>query len=132
MYTSSGTVQLTSNDPRKLSEVQEAFSVVFPYLKIEFFKNGTFRKERYRNHLLLNKELLLREAGKAKPPKPVFEISALMTVAELERTFQENYGLSVQVFRKSGNIWLETSMTESWTLGQQNAHGREITAPLQS
>lgn len=132
MYTRSSTLQLTSNDPRKLSEVQEAFSHAFPYLKIEFFKNGTFRQERYRNHLLLDKELLIREAWKPKQPKPVFEISALMTVAELEKTFQENYGLSVQVFRKSGNIWLETSMTESWTLGQQNEHGREITAPLQS
>jgi hypothetical protein len=30
------------------------------------------------------------------------------------------------VFRKSGNLWLETTMTDDWTLQQQNDHGYEI------
>jgi hypothetical protein len=35
----------------------------------------------------------------------------------------------VQVSRKSGTLWLETTMTDSWTLGQQNEHGRELSTP---
>jgi len=50
-----------------------------------------------------------------------------MTVAELEKMITEKYGMNVQVVRRSGNIWLETTMTDDWTLQQQNDHGREIT-----
>jgi hypothetical protein len=49
-----------------------------------------------------------------------------MTVLELENAFMDEFGLCVQVFRKSGNIWLETTMTDHWTLKQQSDHGREI------
>jgi hypothetical protein len=49
-----------------------------------------------------------------------------MKVNELENIFQQKFSLSAQVFRKSGNLWLETTMTDNWSLLQQNNHGREI------
>jgi hypothetical protein len=49
-----------------------------------------------------------------------------MTVIELEKTFEEMLGLSVLVYRKSGKLWLETTMTDNWTLAQQNENGRQI------
>lgn len=53
-------------------------------------------------------------------------LSDELTVAGLEKLFVETYGLNAQVFRKSGNVWLETTMTDNWTLKQQNDHGREL------
>jgi hypothetical protein len=38
------------------------------------------------------------------------------------------FGVPVQILRKSGKIWLETTMTDHWTLLQQNQHGEEISA----
>jgi hypothetical protein len=32
----------------------------------------------------------------------------------------------VQVFRKSGNVWLETSATDAWSLKQQNQEGMDL------
>lgn len=52
-----------------------------------------------------------------------------MTVGQLEKSFLEKFGMLVQVSRKSGSVWLETTMTDSWTLKQQNDHGRELSAP---
>jgi len=49
-----------------------------------------------------------------------------MKVIDLEKMFKNRFNLSAQVFRKSGNLWLETTMTDNWTLLQQNNHGREI------
>ena len=43
-----------------------------------------------------------------------------------EKIFKDQFSLAVQVFRRSGNLWLETTMTDNWTLRQQNEHGREI------
>ena len=59
----------------------------------------------------------------------IITISPEMTVDELERGFDELYGLSVQVFRKSGKVWLETSVTDAWTLAKQNAQGEELSRP---
>ena len=53
-------------------------------------------------------------------------INEEMRVKELENMFQQKFAISAQVFRKSGNLWLETTMTDNWTLQQQNNHGREI------
>jgi hypothetical protein len=47
-------------------------------------------------------------------------------VRELENDLREGFHLNAQVFRRSGNIWLETTMTDKWTLKQQNEHGKEI------
>ena len=50
-----------------------------------------------------------------------------MTVTDFENALMDQFGLSAQVFRRSGNLWLETTITDYWTLKQQNEHGREIT-----
>ena len=55
------------------------------------------------------------------------KISPTMTVLTLETELWEKYGLSVQIFRHSGNMWIETSLTGSWTLEQQNHEGEQLT-----
>jgi hypothetical protein len=55
-----------------------------------------------------------------------------MKVSELEELFEEVFGLSVQVFRKSGESWLQTTTTDSWTLNQQNLKGKEMSSPVES
>ena len=57
-------------------------------------------------------------------------ISDSMTVGELEKVFLESFGLPIQISRKSGRIWLETTMTDNWTLKHQNDHGRELSDPI--
>jgi hypothetical protein len=49
-----------------------------------------------------------------------------MTVTELESRFNTIYGLSVQLFRKSGRAWLETTVTDGWTLEEQNNEGEAL------
>ena len=53
-----------------------------------------------------------------------------MTVGQFEKSFLEKFGVMVQVSRKSGTVWLETTMTDRWTLKQQNDHGRELSEPV--
>jgi len=60
------------------------------------------------------------------------ELNDEMTVGELENSFLEKFWLNVQVSRRSGNLWLETTMTDKWTLKQQNDHGRELSEPVKT
>lgn len=122
-------MQLTIHGDRLIAEVQHDFSKAYPFLKIEFFSDGLVRKDRYPASMLLSRQMRIKEAWKRPTTDPSLEFSDLTTVAELENSFMNTYGLSVQVFRKSGNLWLETSMTDNWTLKQQNDHGKEISDP---
>lgn len=55
----------------------------------------------------------------------VVDIDADTTVAELGNSFA-SFGLRTEVFRKSGNVWVPTVLTDSWTLQQQNNAGEEL------
>lgn len=104
-----------------ISDVQKAFSNTFPFLKIEFFKNQEM-------HYLLPGDTSIAEAHKMIREGSV-AITGDVKVKDLERALNTLLPLHAQVFRRSGNIWLETTMTDNWTLAQQNEHGREISAP---
>lgn len=46
-------------------------------------------------------------------------VEANTVVMALEKEFEEQFGLHIQVFRKSGRTWLETSVSDNLTLAQQ-------------
>ena len=52
-----------------------------------------------------------------------------MKVSELEKAFSDIFGLNVQVFRKSNNMWLQTTITDKWSLEKQNQNGKEMNVP---
>ena len=113
------------NPDRIIQEIQKEFSEEFPYLKIEFFKKGVRYKPTRKRDQSLSKDLKL---GNLNTPdlRDDLKITGSMTVKELEKTFEDRLGLSVLVYRKSGNLWLEPTMTDNWTLEQQNENGRQI------
>ncbi|MCU0322528.1 MAG: hypothetical protein MUE72_08940, partial [Chitinophagaceae bacterium] len=118
------------NDNMNIATVQQLFNELFPFLKIEFFEkenriNMAWIKKRVHN---TNKKLV-----DYKLPQISFKevcIHPDMTVTELEKEFNKIYKLHTQVFRKSGNIWLETTITDGWTLKEQNNQGEMITAQI--
>lgn len=107
----------------KISDLQKDFNLHFPYLKLEFFKHfhglhgGSPRKD------LVTADLALRLKNNSKED---FIITQDMRVSTLEQLFSDYFGLSAQVFRKSGPSWLETTMTDDWTLKRQNDEGFEL------
>jgi len=119
-------MQLSIKSERLIADVQQEFSNAYPFLKIEFFRNGPTRQSRYPANLKIGNHTRLKEAWVWKKDGGLVHLSDSMTVLELEEALMDEFGLSAQVFRKSGNVWLETTMTDNWTLKQQNDHGREI------
>jgi len=120
-------MNINLDDRKTLQEIQQEFSGIFPFLKIEFFTRshgvGKGTEKKYM------RSGLDRISDVTNGPNgSVFEIDPEMTVAELERTFDERFGLHVQVFRRSGKLWLETTATDNWTLNYQNEQGRELSS----
>jgi hypothetical protein len=112
-------------DTRTISEIQKEFNKEFPYLKIEFF-DVPYKPETAlpKNKIIANNKML--SACRRMHSEGTVTILETDKVIDLERVFWEKFGLSVQVFRKSGNLWIETSLTDSWILGRQNFAGREM------
>jgi len=118
---------LEINGERLISDIKQDFGAVYPFLKIEFFRNGTIRRDRYPVNKLIPATQPVKTAWHYKQEKGQLTLSDGMTVTDFENALMDQFGLSGQVFRRSGNIWLETTITDYWTLKQQNEHGREIT-----
>ncbi|MBZ5859504.1 hypothetical protein [Flavihumibacter profundi] len=122
------TMTLSILASKHLNEVQKEFNTYFPYLKIEFFQRMHGVKKASPPQRMYPHNLTISEA-RTNNTEGYLDLWPDMSVAELEQAFWDKYGLSIQVFRKSGNLWLETTMTDKWTLTQQNSHGQEISSP---
>lgn len=109
---------------KTIHEVQQYFSSRFPFLKLEFYKTDqadpalTIRK--HLSHTLTLKAAGLKDDG-------LINVHNELKVADLEKILLKKFGLNAQVSRRSGIMWLETTMTDTWSLHKQNEHGREIT-----
>jgi hypothetical protein len=119
-------MKLLINDKMSVRDLQLAFNTQFPYLKLEFFRNSSLLEKIYSFKKIIPSSGTIGELWKKKEAAEI-EINDTTRVRDLENTFMDKFGLTVQVFRKSGNVWLETTMTDNWTLKQQNEHGAEIT-----
>jgi hypothetical protein len=118
---------LKIDNSKKIAVVKDEFNNLFPYLKLEFFrhKHGVHKANPKTD--MLNPELSLKAIRKRVNEGEIL-INENMTVANLESLFQEIFGISAQVFRKSGKSWLETSVTDDWTLKRQNDEGMELSS----
>lgn len=118
-------MKLIITGSRSIQEVQRDFNAEYPYLKLEFFRLPRRKEVNTSAANLLDRSLKLNQARRYQYDGEL-ELQDTMKVNELELQLKEQYGLNAQVFRKSGNVWLETTMSDAWTLKQQNDHGMEI------
>lgn len=116
-------MKIVLEDSFTLNEVKNQFHNGFPYLKLEFFSKRHKSFEATKQSLMIKDNVSLKELT-AKEGS--IEVDKNMTVEELEKKFLSKFGLNVQVFRKSGKSWLETTITDKWTLEKQNAQGEEL------
>jgi len=103
------------------NQIQQEFSEIFPFLKIEFFKksHNTFGGNSSKEIIQTKEALKIKSTGE-------LHISSSMTVNELEQRFKSQFGLNIQVFRKHGKTWIETTVTDNWTLYKQNEEGKAL------
>lgn len=107
---------------KKIKDLKAEFHQLFPGLKLEFYQGSHHEGEASPARLQLDTELSLA-AVQTIHTSGELRVQEEMTVAELEQLFLEKFGLNAQVFRRSGNLWLQTSATDHWTLAEQNRKG---------
>ena len=109
--------------------IKNAFNKQFRFLKIEFFNAAHKVNEPSRSASLVKGNV---ELEKINPliQEGLLTITHRQTVAEVEQSFQQYFGIPVQIFRKQGDVWIETTRTDHLTLMEQNEMGRNASEPI--
>jgi G3E family GTPase len=117
--------QLSISSTETIAEVQKRFNKMYPFLKIEFFSKPHIHGQgSHKKDMLTSRTPMNQIMGNIK--KMVLTFNDDCSISEFENLVQHQTGLNIQVFRKSGKIWLETSATDNWTLKQQNEEGKSL------
>lgn len=117
-------MELNINRDTVIKTVQDEFNTLYPYLKIEFLaapkKFSGYSKMEKLAPTTPFRNLQTEGADVA------ISVHRHRTVAEVEKDFQDYTGFTIQLYRKSGKVWIETSLTDDWTLGRQNDAGEVL------
>jgi hypothetical protein len=109
----------------KLNEVEFQFHKLFPYLRLEFPLRN--QKRGVRSLIQTGTDLTDTIASFSRGGiDGNLRILPSMSVSRLKQSFLTHYGIEVLVFRHSGHVWLETTITDHWTLEEQNKEGKAL------
>ncbi len=117
-------MEIVIDDKMNISAMQEEFNIAFPYLRLEFFSMNYKTESSYIKKLKIGYTTF--GEYRIADSKEAINISSGMTVLDVEEIFNTIYGLGVYIYRKSGKAWLETTVTDGWTLEEQNKQGAEL------
>jgi hypothetical protein len=117
-------IEITIKKDWSVKNVQDQFRAQFPFLKIEFLKTFPNTKAVHKTKYAMPDDLFKRIPGFINDGR--IDIYSKQSIISLENNFKEYFGVSAQIFRRSGDVWIETTLTEEWTLEQQNKIGEQI------
>jgi len=116
---------LKISDNKKLKDIKKEFNEHFPHLKIEFFSEEHHQGEGNPRKAMYDDNLLLKDI-RTKHNEGELSIDGHQKTSTFEESFHDHFGVNVQVFRKQGRIWLQTIVTDDWTLAHQEQKGEEF------
>lgn len=118
-------MKILIDDSTGLEAVKEKFSEKYPFLKIEFFKAAHDDGDATPKSYMITENLNIGDI-RSNSYNGEIEIKGDLKVGDLEQELKSRFGVHAQVFRKSGKVWLETTVTDQWTLNEQNETGKEM------
>jgi hypothetical protein len=111
------------NPNKKLKDINSAFSNAYPFLKLEFFSKSHKWQESSSVLQLLQQDQTVSEVTHSLLCSGFIEIHYWQKTGVIEMMFLQQFNLSVQVYRKKGDNWIQTSGTDDLTLEEQNEAG---------
>ena len=112
---------MTVNPNTTVNELMCQFAEHFPFLRLALYE-GSGSKKRAANET----DFALK--NRKNSVDVIFESSTKVRnfIDELEKSL----GWKVQILRSSGKLYIETSVTDQWTLDRQNQEGAELSSNL--
>jgi hypothetical protein len=101
-------------------QLNEQWQRHFPFLKLQIYD--------FFGHWVddFEKDKTLNEINPQEDNLRWLAVYPDMSVKAFEIAFHNKFGLSAEVFRKSGYTWDNTDYTKSWSIKKQNRKGEEL------
>jgi hypothetical protein len=117
-------MEIKITDDKSIEQIQKEFNDHYPFLNLEFYKTEHEPGQGSANRERIDRKSTIANVRKRHNTGDL-SIHGNQKVSTLESAFHDIYGLNVQVFRKSGKVWLQTTSTDEWSLSEQNRTGEE-------
>ena len=111
-------MELHIQNETAVKDIQRAFTECYPFLKLQFSSRIDTSNEPVQRVKKSGHYYLVKQYTRLVEPHFI-TIHSTTTVARLLGAFKA-IGLMAQISRKWGNLWIETTLTEDWTLERQN------------
>jgi hypothetical protein len=100
-------MEIIINDTRRIFAIQKEFTKMFPFLKLEFsakpYKSSGASPEKKTS---VSPSKTIGEC-RTVHTTGILTITPHMTISDLDEILNDNLGLSVKIFQKSGSTWVE-------------------------
>lgn len=103
------------NDNTTLREIQKVFNDFYPYLQIRFYRKAHKRYEVSQEEDAIDANTTIGNI-KQTHVSGLLEVQPMYRVSDVEKEFQQRFGLSVQVFHKEKNDWMQSAGMDNLTL----------------
>jgi len=112
---------MTVNPNTTVNELMCQFDEHFPFLRLAL-SDGNDSKKRVANET----DFALK--NRKNSVEVIFESS--IKVRDFIDELEKSLGWKVQILRSSGKLYIETSVTDQWTLDRQNQEEAELSSNL--
>lgn len=119
------------DDHKTVGEIQDKFNECFPFLGIDFFRKPHHVKKPSDEKDLIEPNYKIGDI-RNKHAIGNMVIYSWNTVATIEHAFKENFGLYVQILRKEGNEWKQTTKSDIYSLKEQSEMARKAAGSVLS
>ena len=114
------------NDNTTLMDICNHFSQSYPFLKLEFYHHSHLNQQSSLPADVFSKNLKVGEVSKIHFNGSI-KLHYWQKTGFVEQEFSKKAGLNIQIFRKHGEVWVQTVGTDALSLEEQNEAGMNAT-----
>ncbi len=120
-------MELNISKNSTIGQIKDQFNAYFKNVKIEFYHHKHGKREGSEKNDQVADSVLLQDLVKT-PTSIHAEFDKSIKIADLEKIFEQDFGLYIQVFRKYGDAWLQTTLSDHWSLQMAEMAAEELEA----
>lgn len=122
-------MELRIENESTTQDIQTQFNALYPFLQLQFFQLTRTEKKDVQKLVKATPGQAVRKLWPMIIPIKI-SVENNVTVDQLLQNFKQ-MGVLVQVYRKSANQCVETSLTDDWTLERQNREAMLVSMPIE-
>jgi hypothetical protein len=112
-------MKIEINNHRKIYAIQKEFAALFPCLKIEFHEKPHTHSGPPSQKLVKSSSKCLSEC-RTLHNDGFISITPLMSTGDLKQSFRDSFGLTIEIYQRTGRTWRQISVAENYILDDLN------------